>query len=103
MLSVPCGSIVTVGETASPKAPRTVKETVPEVVASPVQGEVKSFDYHHGHKQHALKVGDLIDGHLRLTRIMRSDPVVIWLLDAKGETTSREVCGAGSVAAWRFS
>lgn len=102
MLSIPCGSIVQVGESTSPKAARTV-EAVPAAVVSPVhRGSVKAVTYHSGAAgPRTLTVGDLIDGRLRLVGIMPGDPVTISLLDARGEITSREVCGLGSVAEFR--
>jgi hypothetical protein len=105
MMSVPCGSIVRTDASASPKPVRTAKETVPALPAVPSvgRGAPCSFTYHSGYQQHTLKVGQVFEGRFRLMRITPSDPVHISLLDARGETSTREVCGLGSVSEWRYA
>jgi hypothetical protein len=103
MMSVPCGAIVSVEGEASPKAVRTEKATAPVAAPAVGLGAVHSITYHSGYRQRTPTVGDLIDGRLRLTHIMPSDPVHAVLMDARGVSTNRELCGAGSVAVWRYA
>jgi hypothetical protein len=103
IMSVPAGSVVWVEAEASPRAARTVKLPVPAAPVMPVSvGLVRGVVYHQHHEQHTLMVGDLIEGRFRLTRIADGDPVRLVLLDAPGVTSSRDLCGGGSVARWIF-
>jgi hypothetical protein len=102
--TIPAGMVVHAEPDGRPVPPRTVKAAVPEPVAQLVhRGSVKSMVYHHGHKRHELVVGQLVEGRFRLTEIFDGDPVHISLLDARGAITSRELCGLGSVAEFRYA
>jgi hypothetical protein len=49
-----------------------------------------------------VRVGDLVAGSKRVVSIGRGDPVMISVLDARGETSSYTLCGVGSVSRWHF-
>jgi hypothetical protein len=106
MFTVPAGAVLRTEDADMPAPVRTEKP--PSKRAEPVvsvhPGAVRSIVYHTGaNGPRTVAVGDLIDGRLRLTQIVVGDPVHVTLLDARGETTSRAVCGAGSVAVWRYA
>jgi hypothetical protein len=104
--AVPSGSVVHTEASAGPRVTRTAKpEAEPAPVAQPVQpGAVKSVSYHSGpHGVRTLSVGSLVAGSRRVVGIGRGDPVVVSLLNARGEIESETLCGAGSVAAWKYA
>jgi hypothetical protein len=103
VFTIPGGSVLRTEASAAPRATRTEKVTVPALPAAH-PGAVKGVSYHSGaHGVRTLAVGDLVPGSLRVVSIVRGDPVMVSVLSARGTISSYELCGAGSVAAWRYA
>jgi hypothetical protein len=102
VFSVPGGSVVRTEASAAPRATRTEKVTVPALPSHP--GEVRAVSYHSGaHGVRTIRVGGYYRGNLLVVSISRGDPVMLGLMDAHDIETSEILCGAGSVAEWRYA